>query len=159
MASRLVATPGEALAKQIRATRIRAAISGRSYDEQLAAEVEAGNQRVLKAAARRRRQVRRWYLQTHVRRPEKPQAPPPRRGTTRMRRSRRAASGASRRGPPSSDPPKSEPPLPRPLTRAERRLLKFEVDRAVREGLEAQAVRDRALFRAVEAWSEAEVVR
>ena len=72
----------------------------------------------------------------------------------RERRARRTARATGSRG-----DPEPEPPLARPLSRVERHLLKIEVDRRVREGLEEQRVRDKALFRAVAAWGEAGVVR
>jgi hypothetical protein len=94
--------------------------------------------------------VQRWV--------KKPTTPRPRQGTTRAQRPR--ATSSSRRGPPSlADPDEPEPPPARSLTRAERAHLKAQVDAAVRQGLLDQAVRDQALFKAVAAWGEAEVVR
>jgi hypothetical protein len=89
--------------------------------------------------------------------PPKPNVPTAQPNSARESRPRRRrAKAASRRGPPSDDP---DLPPRSPLTRAERALLKAEIDRLVRRGLEDQKVADRALFRAVAAWGSAEVVR
>jgi hypothetical protein len=75
----------------------------------------------------------------------------PRAARTR-RVSRRVARTTSSRG----DPPR--PRSARSLTRAERDLLKQEIDRRVRQSLAGEQVADKAVYRAVAAWGEAGVV-
>jgi hypothetical protein len=83
-------------------------------------------------------------------RPAAPNARPATR--SRESRPRRTSRTTSSRGDP------SEPPLiTRPLSREIRELLRREIDRRVRAGL-ADPVRDKAVFRAVQAWGSAGVV-
>ena len=92
-------------------------------------------------------------------RPMRSRTPRPR--SPRARRTNvRTTASASRDGPGLADDDDSESDhVARPqLSRAEHDYLRVEVDRRVRLGIAAREVEDKALFRAVEAWGEAEVV-
>ncbi len=55
-----------AFAARVADRRRRAAESGRSEKDQLARDVRASERRQLRAIERRRRGMRRWYVQTHL---------------------------------------------------------------------------------------------
>jgi hypothetical protein len=100
----------------------------------------------------RRYVARMWPVRSH--RPRSPRSPRSRRSNVRT------TAAASRDGPGLADDDDSESDhVARPqLSRAEHDYLRVEVDRRVRLGIAAREVEDKALFRAVEAWGEAEVV-
>jgi hypothetical protein len=141
--------------------------TGKSEDELLAEETQAGKRRVLAQAARIRRNGRRFAAQSAMvartrARASTPRRQPSRQGTSREHRSTvRRAGGAvrSRDRPRQSDDEEPADHVVRlRLTPELRAFLKAEVDRLVRQGIADQQVVDRALFRAVEAWGEAGVV-
>jgi hypothetical protein len=122
----------------------RAAKTGQSYDEVLAADVRAGDKRFLAWAARRRRQTRRFQAQSAMVARER-SCPPVCRSTTRPRSrehrpaTRRRGAVGSRDRPRKSDDDEPARALARPpLTRAERAYLKSAVDARRREILAAR---------------------
>lgn len=128
-------------ARRILERRRRVARSGRSEEEQRAVDLALADRHVLQRAAKRRGQVQRWYVQTHVphpvrlTRPMSSTLPRPRVPSSRTRRPRLARRGvAVRRGPPGRTEPPDEPEPPlTPLQRAQA-LLGEARDVAVLDG-------------------------